>query len=67
MQPFLSLRWKSDDPEKFVEPIDLYLEQDRGLPDTFGKKDRGTTLQAFFKCHLCDCDLYSIVSLRYHT
>ena len=57
-------RWRSDDPEIFVEPVDLFEEQERGLPELFGKKDRTTTLQPYFTCLLCQCDLMSVVTLR---
>ena len=57
-------RWRSDDPEIFVEPVDLFHEQDRGLPENCGKKDRKTTLQAYFTCHPCQCDLMGIAPLR---
>ena len=58
------VRWRSDDPEIFMEPVDLFYEQDRGLPENCGKKDRKTTLQAYFMCHPCQCDLMGIVPLR---
>jgi len=62
----VEIRWRSDDPEYFVAPIDLFDEQKNGLPDFYGKKDKCTTEQAFFTCKLCDCDLKSVVTLRAH-
>ena len=66
MYVIISLRWVSDDPEYYVEPIDLFDEQKKGLPDYYGKKDKQTTEQAWFTCNVCECDLKSVVTLRAH-
>jgi len=62
----IEVRWKSDDPDTFVNPRDLFDEQAKGLPDFDGKKNKGTTEQAFFTCILCQCDVMSIKTLRDH-
>jgi len=62
----VEIRWVSDDPDYYVEPIDLFDEQKNGLPDWYGKKDKTTTEQAFFTCNVCECDLKSVVTLRAH-
>ena len=45
-----------------MEPIDLFDEQKKGLPDYYGKKDKQTTEQAWFTCNVCECDLKSVVT-----
>ena len=62
----VEIRWVSDDPDYYVEPVDLFDEQKNGLPDYYGKKDKTTTEQPFFTCNLCECDLKSVVTLRAH-
>ena len=62
----VEVRFKSDDPEYFAPTVDLFEEQMRGLPDTHGRKDKRTRIQSYFTCLLCDCDLYSVVTLRAH-
>ena len=52
----------SDDPDYYVEPTDLFDEQKNGLPDWYGKKDKGSTEQAFFNCNICECELKSVVN-----
>ena len=62
----VEIRWVSDDPEFYREPIDLFDEQKNGLPDFYGKKDKQTTEQSWFTCIVCECDLKSVVTLRAH-
>ena len=62
----VEIRWVSDDPDYYQEPIDLFDEQKNGLPDYYGKKDKQTTEQAWFTCNVCECDLKSVVTLRAH-
>ena len=62
----IEIRWTSDDCEYYVVPTDLFEEQGKGLPDTYGKKDKRTTEQAIFWCHLCQCELKSVKTLRLH-
>ena len=62
----VEIRWVSDDPDYYHEPIDLFDEQKNGLPDYYGKKDKQTTEQAWFTCNVCECDLKSVVTLRAH-
>ena len=62
----IEIRWTSDDCEYYVVPTDLIEEQGKGLPDTYGKKDKRTTEQAIFWCHLCQCELKSVKTLRLH-
>ena len=62
----VEIRWNSDDPDYYQEPIDLFDEQKNGLPDYYGKKDKQTTEQAWFTCNVCECDLKSVVTLRAH-
>ena len=62
----VEIRWNSDDPDYYHEPIDLFDEQKNGLPDYYGKKDKQTTEQAWFTCNVCECDLKSVVTLRAH-
>ena len=62
----VEIRWVSDDPDYYQEPIDLFDEQNNGLPDYYGKKDKQTTEQAWFTCNVCECDLKSVVTLRAH-
>ena len=38
----IEIRWTSDDCEYYVVPTDLIEEQGKGLPDTYGKKDKRT-------------------------
>ena len=42
------IMWRSDDPEFYVKPVDLFDEQSNGLPDWYGKKDKKTTEQVGF-------------------
>ena len=62
----VEIRWVSDDPEYYAEPTDLFDEQKNGLPDWYGKKNKGSTEQALFACKICECDLKSVVTLRAH-
>ena len=64
----VEIRYSSDDPDYdcYLEPIDLLYEQSYGLPDTYGKKDKQTKVQAYFTCLVCECDLKSVVTLRAH-
>ena len=62
----VEIRWVSDDPDFYKEPIDLFYEQKNGLPDYYGKKNKQTTEQAWFTCNVCECDLKSVVTLRAH-
>jgi len=63
----IEVRSVSDDPEHFEPPKDLFDIQSDGLSAaSYGKKDKSTTEQLFFKCILCDCDLKSLVTLRSH-
>ena len=59
----VEIRWVSDDPEFYKESVDLFDEQKNGLPDYYGKQ---TTVQAWFTCNVCECDLKSVVTLRAH-
>ena len=60
----------SDDPDTYVEPVDLFEEQatdhykTHGMDHDYGKKDKATTEQAYFTCNLCECDLKAIKTLR---
>ena len=54
----------SDDPEVYVNPVDLFEEQVKGLHDDYGKKEKRTTLQAIFFCKICDTEVKSIKTLR---
>ncbi len=38
----------------------------QGSATSMAKKDKYTTEQAFFTCHVCDCDLKSVITLRAH-
>jgi len=58
----IEVRWKSDDPEFYHPPTDLF----HGLPDICEKKDKQTTEQSYFTCLLCDCDLKSLKTLSDH-
>ena len=62
----VEIRWVSDDPDFYVDPIDLFDEQKNGLPDYYGKKNKQTTEQAYFTCLVCNCDLMGVVTLRSH-
>ena len=62
----VEIRLKSDDPEYYHEPIDLYDEQKNGLPDHYCMKDEQTTEQAWFYCNICKVDLRSVDTLRWH-
>ena len=59
----VEIRWFSGS----VAPIDLFDEQNNGLPHFYGKKDKTTTEQAFFfTCNVCNCDLKYVETLRAH-
>ena len=66
----VEIRWVSDDPDTYVEPVDLFEEQatehyqTHGLDNDYGKKDKATTEQSYFTCNLCECDLKAIKTLR---
>ncbi len=61
------VRWQSDDPEQVIPSEDLFSVQlDKGLPANFGKKDKISTVQGIFYCHMCECEIKSIVTLRDH-
>ena len=62
----VEIRWRSDDPEYYKPPEDLFYKQSEGLNDMYGKKDKQTTEQSYFTCNLCECDLKSVVTLRAH-
>ena len=54
---FTHVRSVSDDPEHFEQLKDLFDLQSDGLSAaSYGKKDKATTKQVFFKCLPCDCD-----------
>jgi len=63
----IEIRWKGDDPSFARNPIDLFHKQDEGLDETYGKKDKKTSIQNYFYCFLCECDLMSIKTLRLHS
>ena len=62
----VEIRYSSDDPDYYRESMDLFYEQRNGLPDYYGKKDKQTTVQAFFFCLVCESELKSVVTLRAH-
>ena len=64
----VDIRRKSDDPDFYEKPVDLFDHQakNEGLPDSIGKKDPFTTLQTYFFCNVCECELKSVVTLRAH-
>eukprot|EP00088_Acartia_fossae_P062753 TRINITY_DN7597_c0_g1_i1.p2 TRINITY_DN7597_c0_g1~~TRINITY_DN7597_c0_g1_i1.p2 ORF type:complete len:110 (+),score=4.95 TRINITY_DN7597_c0_g1_i1:31-330(+) len=61
--------YKSDDPQFYKEPEDLFDVQKRkeGLSSDHGKKDKKTGEQSYFRCELCECDLMSVITLRTHS
>ena len=62
----VEIHWVSDDPSYYVEPMDLFEEQENGLPEWYGKKDMTTTEMAYFTCHMCMCDMRTVATLRAH-
>lgn len=62
----VDIRWVSDDPDYYQEPIDLFDKQRDGLPDDYGKRDEQTTERAWFTCNLCQIDVYSFAALKAH-
>ena len=63
----VEIRYQFDDPDEHRPPDDLFDKQQEGLDDElYGKKDKGTTEQAYFTCNVCECDLKSIITLRAH-
>ena len=62
----VEINWRSDEPEYYVAPVDLFDVQHMGLSEKYGKKDKETTEQGFFTCLVCDCDVKSVVTLRAH-
>jgi len=68
MEGVMEVRWSSEDIDNQPPSIDFYRFQNetRHIPDDFCHKDKQTTLQAFFFCIVCECELKSIKSLQDH-
>ena len=62
----VEIHWVSDDPSYYVEPRDLFEEQENGLHEWYGKKDMTTTEMAYFTCNVCMCDMRTVTTLRAH-
>jgi len=64
----IEICYKSDDPLFDRAPVDLYEEQlkGEGLSENHGKKDKQTSVQSYFKCMPCECDVFSVITLRAH-
>ena len=62
----VEIRSISDDPEYYAAPLDLFDKQVHGLPDSYGKKNKTTTISTYFTCNICECDMKSVVTLRSH-
>ena len=64
----IDIVWRSDDPDFYQPPCDLFDVQSQGLEEVenYLQRDKRTTEQAMFTCNLCECDLKSIVTLRTH-
>lgn len=62
----VEIRSSSDDPEYYAAPVDLFDKQVHGLPDSYGKKNKTTTIPTYFTCNICECDMKSVVTLRSH-
>ena len=62
----VEIRWVSDDPDHHKPSEDMYLCQNNGIPEDYGKKDKKTTEQAHFYCCVCECQSASLKTLRAH-
>ncbi len=62
----VEIRWYSDDPDYYQEPIDLFDKQNDGLPDDYGRRDDQTTERAWFKCNVCQVEFNNFDSLKAH-
>ena len=62
----IEIRWVSDDPDHHRPSEDMFLCQNNGIPEDYGKKDKRTTEQAHFYCCVCECQSASLKTLRAH-
>jgi len=68
MEGIMEVRYTSEDvdfkerPEDFME----FQTRVREIPEYFCQKDKETTIQAYFYCLVCDCELKSLRPLRDH-
>ena len=60
----VEIRWDSDDPDYYQEPIDLFDKQNDGLPDA--RLRVCWTERAWFKCNVCQVEINNLVSLKAH-
>lgn len=68
MEGIMEVRYSSEDIDFEDRPEDFkhFQARVREIPDDFCHKNKETTMQAYFYCLVCNCDLKSLRPLRDH-